>query len=289
MIKHIITDCLDLDKTLFCGQAFRWQKDERSGNSKVYSCISGDKYIRVRQEDDGITFLNVAEDDLPYWRRYFSLDEDYPAILKALSRDETLAAAVNFAYGIRLLRQEPFETLISFIISQNNNIPRITGIISRLCEHFGEPINTEDGIKFAFPTAAVLDNLGEDDLAVIRAGFRARYIKDAARKCLSGVIDLQSLFDLSFEDAKAELMSIVGVGDKVADCVLLFAFGKGEAVPKDVWIKRALSRYYPANHGSLPACAAGYEGIAQQYLFHYIRHLSTAKQIKDDLALSAVN
>ena len=163
------------------------------------------------------------------------------------------------------MKQEPFETLISFIISQNNNIPRISGIIGRLCESFGEKI--EGG--YSFPTAERLHGITPDDLAPLRAGFRARYICDAVSKVNSGEVDFAEIDKLPLDEAREKLKLIVGVGDKVADCVLLFGFAKHSAFPRDVWVKRLMAQFYP---DGLPECTRGIEGIAQQYLFDYVRN-----------------
>lgn len=252
-------NCLELSRTLFCGQCFRFTDD---GGGHFHG-FAGDRYIELRQERDGVTLLNVREQDIQFWLDYFDAELDYDAILSEFSRDETLRSACRQG-GIRVLRQQPFETLISFIISQNNNIKRITGIIERLCSGFGEEI---DG-GCAFPTAQKLASLSEADLAPLRAGFRSRYIMDAARKVASGEISLEQIAAQDTDSARESLKKIVGVGDKVADCVLLFGFHRLEAVPRDVWIKRVIAEYYP---GGLPECVGCYAGIAQQYLFDYAR------------------
>ena len=169
--------------------------------------------------------------------------------------------------GIRVLRQEPFETLISFIISQNNNIPRIKGIIERLCLHFGEPFLYHNETRYAFPAPKKLASCTPEDLAPLRAGFRAKYLIDAAKRIASGEIDLEAVRKLPLPDAKAKLQTISGVGPKVADCALLYGLHRTECFPMDVWMKRAvllLPRLSPADFGENA-------GIAQQYLFHYVR------------------
>ena len=256
----IETDTLSLLQTLEGGQAFRWSHDD----DNIFSGFAGNRFLRVRQEQNGITLLSIAEEDIPLWRSYFDCETDYNGIIRQFSADKTLKKASEAGKGLRILRQEPFETLISFIISQNNNIPRIKGIISRLCENFGE--ECEGG--YAFPMAEKLASLSEADLAPLRAGFRNRYILDAARKTTDKTVDLEKIYDLSYDEGKAELKKIVGVGDKVADCILLFAYHKTEAFPVDVWIKRIVAEYYP---DGLPECMGEYKGIAQQYLFEYFR------------------
>lgn len=249
----------DLKQTFQCGQCFRW-KELESGS---FSAIVAGKLIIARQTDGEIVIESAHT--RKFLERYFDLDTDYGEFKKRFSADPTLKAACERSSGIRILRQEPFETLISFIISQNNNIPRISGIIDRLCENFGEP--TDGG--FTFPTAKRLKDITPADLAPLRAGFRARYIADAVRRINTGEVSFSEIETLPLEPARERLKRIVGVGDKVADCVLLFAFHKIDAFPKDVWVKRLMTEFYP---NGLPECVKGAEGVAQQYLFDYVRN-----------------
>ncbi|MBR6564050.1 MAG: DNA-3-methyladenine glycosylase 2, partial [Clostridia bacterium] len=188
----------------------------------------------------------------------------YKKIFEILRVNETLKKACEYSYGIRILNQEPFETLCSFIISQNNNIKRIKGIIERLCENFGEEKNG----YYTFPSAEKMAALTLVDLAPLRSGFRAKYLLDAAKKVASGEVDLNKLKNMPLDDARAELMKIVGVGPKVADCCLLFSHKQVKAFPKDVWIKRAMETLFG---GDLPKEAEDFAGIAQQYIFFYAR------------------
>lgn len=252
----------DLRQTFLCGQCFRWKESENN----VFSGIAHGRKISVKREGENIILSGISEEDIPLWRNYFDLETDYGAFISRLSADKTLRAACECSPGIRILRQEPFETLISFIISQNNNIPRISLIISRLCENFGEKIGEGD---YAFPTAERLRKVTVEELAPLKAGFRARYIVDAVQKVNSGEIDFAEIDALPLSLARKKLKTIVGVGDKVADCVLLFAFHKLDAFPKDVWVKRIMAEFYP---NGLPQCTEGIEGIAQQYLFDYVRN-----------------
>lgn len=251
-------DCLDLKQTLFCGQCFRFTQPHEN----IFEGIAGNKFVRLYQTEKGIE-IEAPEADIPFWKNYFDLDLDYSELKKQFSRDKTLKKACE-GRKIRVLRQEPFETLISFIISQNNNIKRITGIISRLCESFGKKI--QEGC--AFPDAKALAPLSEEDLAPLRAGFRAKYILDAARKVNSGEVDFEKIKLMPDGEAREALKAIKGVGDKVADCVLLFGLYRTSAVPKDVWIKRVNAYFYPEGY---PECTGKYAGIAQQYLFDYAR------------------
>ncbi len=256
-----ITD-FELKDTLMCGQCFRF-KENTDGS---FTGVAFKKEITLSKNGDILTFYTSEEDFLNIWRAYFDLDLDYSKIKSDLSKiHPTLKEAARFAPGIRILRQEPFEALISFIISQNNNIKRISGIVERLCALCGEEIS--EGV-YAFPTAEELGKMSAEDLAPIRAGFRARYIIDAVQKVNSGEVDLNALEEFSFDEAKAELMKITGVGVKVADCVLLYGLHRLEGFPMDVWMKRAMDRLFPNLSGS---DFGKYAGIAQQYIFHYAR------------------
>lgn len=261
--RFFICDCLDLKQTLFCGQCFRF----RELSQNIFEGFSQDKFVRLYQKENGIE-IEAPKEDITYWENYFDLSLDYSALFKNFAEDEVLKKACE-GRKIRVLRQAPFETLISFIISQNNNIKRITGIIERLCENFGERIITSDNsLGFAFPSAEALAALSEEALAPLRAGFRTKYIIDAARKISSKEIDFEKIKLLSDNEAREALKTIKGVGDKVADCVLLFGLYRTAVVPKDVWIKRINAYFYP---DGFPECVGEYSGIAQQYLFDYAR------------------
>ncbi|MBR5245918.1 MAG: DNA-3-methyladenine glycosylase 2 [Clostridia bacterium] len=245
--------CLD------CGQAFRW-----TNKDNIWQGVAYGKYIEIEQTENEIIFYNCTEKDFKeIWAIYFDLDCDYEKILSSYD-DKHLKTAVSKYDGIRILRQEPWEALCSFIISQNNNIPRIKGIIHRLCEEFGDG---ESGKK-SFPTAERLSKLTAEDLAPLRAGFRAKYIIDAAQKVTSGKIDFNKIQENPIDFGREELQKIKGVGAKVAECTLLYGFHKIDAFPVDVWVKRIMAEMYP---NGLPKCTKGTEGIAQQYLFHWRR------------------
>ena len=251
-----------LSETLDCGQAFRWRETEDG----AFEGVAFGKYLKLAADKEGIILYDTSEEDfLNIWKDYFDLDRDYGEIIEVISENEVLKAASGFAGGIRILRQDPWEALCSFIISQNNNIPRIKGIVERLCASFGEEI--KEGF-YSFPTAEKIAALTLEDLAPLRSGFRAKYILDGAKRVASGEIDLDALKELALDEARQELMKIYGVGEKVADCTLLFGLSHIDAFPKDVWIKKAMAKLFD---GSLPECAAPYAGIAQQYIFHYAR------------------
>lgn len=258
-----ISSAFDPDETLDCGQAFRWER-QTDGS---FSGVAGKKFCHISPLDGILLLQNVSLEEYNlFWRRYFDMDRDYSAIREAFCSDPTLARAVAFAPGIRILRQEPWEALCSFIISQNNNIPRIKGILARLCSGWGADLGNG---WYAFPDAEVLAVLSPEDLSPLRAGFRARYLIDAAQKVASGEVDLEALAKLPLDEARASLRRIKGVGPKVAECTLLYGCGRVECFPVDVWIARAMETLFP---DGLPDCAKPWAGIAQQFIFHYIRH-----------------
>lgn len=254
----------DLSQTFDCGQCFRWELL----NNKYYGIAYGKK-LCAWQENNEIIFEGVDISEFQkLWENYFDLNTDYSKIGIELSKiDPLVSKAYNSYPGIRILNQEPWETLCSFIISQNNNIPRIKKIISRLCNLFGEKIEGTQS-DFTFPSASVLSSLVEKDLEPIKCGFRAKYIIDAARKVSTGEINLNSISTLSTSEAEEELVKINGVGPKIATCTLLYGFHRLEAFPLDVWTKRIMNTFF---QGESPTMFGKYAGIAQQYLYHYSR------------------
>jgi len=244
---------LDLDLTLDCGQAFRWERDGDCWHGSMLNTP-----LTVTAEKDFFRFYNTDEETfVNIWIPYFDLETDYGDIKRVLSEDGTLRKAIEYAGGIRLLRQDFWEALCSFIISQNNNIPRIKGIIGRLCEMYG-----------GFPDYADMKGVTAEQLAPLRAGFRAKYIEDCVQRLCGGEISLDAVKTMPTEDARKALMTIKGVGPKVADCALLYGSYRIDCVPMDVWMKRVMERFYPEG---FPDFVMPYAGIAQQYLFHYIR------------------
>lgn len=255
----------DIKQSCECGQCFRWNESENG-----YKGVIHNRLISVSQPRKNHLVISGADKgSIDLVLDYFDLDNDYALIKESFSDDETLAKAVGHGWGIRVFKQDIWETLISFIISANNNIPRIKGIIERLCENFGEKMQSGADTFYSFPEPQTLAQLDEKNLAVIRAGFRTKYILDAARKVSSGEIDLKMLPHLPYEEAKRQLMTIKGVGLKVSDCVLLFGAHRLEAFPVDVWIKRILENYYGSDYDIKKF--GRYAGVAQQYLFYYGR------------------
>lgn len=254
---------LSVPLSLDCGQAFRWSEKEDG----VWHGVAFSRAVDISQKD-GQLIINGTfdEGDEQLWADYFDLNRDYTSICETLKNDGHLKTAIEAYSGIRILRQDSWEALCSFIISQNNNIPRIKGIIERLCCHFGDDLGNGD---FSFPTAEKLASLTVEDLSPLRSGFRAKYIIDAAQKVANGEVDLKKLSYCNIDEAREELVKIKGVGAKVAECTLLYGCGRVDAFPVDVWVRRIMAELYPEG---LPECAKGVEGIAQQYLFHWRRN-----------------
>lgn len=258
-----------LHDTFNCGQCFRFAEDERG----VFRGSALGRILAIRQEENTLILENCTPEEWEtVWAPYLDIPADYAKILSFCDCDPILATAARAAGGIRILRQDPWEALCSFIISQNNNIPRIKGIISRLCEHFGDPL---PGGFYSFPSPGRLADCTEADFSPLRCGFRWKYLKDAAKQISSGGVSLRQVETLPLNEVRESLMKIKGVGPKVADCALLFGFHRLEAFPRDVWIKRIMARYFP--HG-LPESVQNVGGVIQQYLFHWARTCPDAMQ-----------
>jgi len=283
--KIILKDInsFNIEQILECGQCFRFYKISEGH----YLIIAKAKVLKILQTDEEVIFYPATIEDFKnLWISYFDLNRDYDIIKQRLAeKDQYLNKAIDYAPGIRILNQDPWECLISFIISQNKQIPHIKQVVNHISRRFGQYIDTMDNIDyFAFPTAEELSKAKEEDLRACKAGFRAPYILDACKKIKSGEIDLEKLKYLPYEEAKTTLLNIKGVGPKIADCVLLFAFGKWEAFPVDIWIKRIMESLYFNREISLNEIGhfareqfGNYAGLAQQYLFYYGRQLKIGK------------
>jgi N-glycosylase/DNA lyase len=278
----------DLAATLDSGQVFRWRQ---KGNSWIG--VVGKNFVRLTQTYEGI----FAETALPQnnWnllREFLQTEIDFASVLTTFPNDEPMKKAVAACHGLRILRQDPWECLASFILSSTKQIVQIREIVSLLCERFGEQMNcygvepaarpdsaTGRTLQFAFPSPVKIAAASESELRACKMGFRAPGLLNAARQITDGKFDLENLRTLSYPEARAELMKLHGVGGKIADCVLLFAYGFDSAFPVDVWIERALQRlYFPRRRASEPRLRhfaathfGPHAGYAQQYLFHYMR------------------
>ena len=265
---------LDLESTLESGQAFRWR---RSG--PWWSGVLEGQAVELRVRPGRLEYrstMTPPQAMADVLHRYLRLDDDLPAIQRALSQDPEVARAIAAHPGLRLLRQEPWECLISFICSSNSNILRIRGVIERLAHSFGRPVSTGRRQRFTFPTPEVLAGAGEKRLARLRLGYRAAYVARTARIVADGGLSLVALREATYDEAKSALMELPGVGEKVADCVLLFSLEKLEAFPVDVWVRRTLEERYLGGDRLPPKALAAWArerfgsrgGYAQQYLFH---------------------
>lgn len=257
---------LDIIKTFECGQCFRWNADE---NGVYYGVCKG--YAAKLWEENGEVYI-ISDAPESLWREYFDLDRDYAQISRSFNGGEYLDSCVDYGMGIRILRQDSWEALCSFIISQCNNITRIKGIVERLCQSYGDKIEFEGKVFYTFPKPELIAGLKVEDLAMLRCGYRAPYIINAARAVVSGEIDFSELISCDCVQARKTLMELNGVGEKVANCVVLFGLYHMEAFPIDVWIKRALKEHFPK--GFDPKSLGEYAGLAQQYIFYYIRENS---------------
>lgn len=275
----------DLAATLACGQAFRW-RESPSGWEGV---ISG-RWVRLRADIGSIDAETPADpDDWRWLTDYLQTELDLAAVLATFPDDTPLRASIAACRGLRLLRQEPWECLASFILSSTKQIVQIQQIVELLCERLGEPVNAPPGsvLRFSFPSATRIAATTEAELRGCKMGFRAPSLLAAARAVDSGKLDLESLRHLCVEEAREKLTSLRGVGPKIANCVLLFAYGFQQAFPVDVWVMKALRElYFPKRRPRperLRRFVATYfgpnAGYAQQYLFHYMRTRRTGDAV----------
>jgi N-glycosylase/DNA lyase len=267
----------DLTATFTSGQVFRWRQ-----HHSAWEGVVGRHWVRLTADSRGIRAETALE--IRDWRwlvAYLQLNEDIDHVLAAFPNDEPMRAAVSACKGLRLLRQEPWECLASFILSSSKQIVQIQQIITQLCAYFGEPVAVPPcrSAAFTFPSAERLAASSEAELRACKTGFRAGYLRETARRVATGGIDLNSMAKLPVEKARAELMKLPGVGRKIADCVLLFAYRFTEVFPIDVWVMKALRQLYFPHRQPAPRTIrhfadthfGTYGGYAQQYLFHYIR------------------
>ena len=262
-IKIATSRELNIVKTFECGQCFRWNADE---DGIYYGIVK--EYPAKIWTDNSDVFI---ESNAPagFWHEYFDMSLDYEKISQPFLNVPYLDECTQDGMGIRILNQEPWEALCSFIISQCNNIKRIKGIVERLCKEFGEEKNEFGKTFYTFPSAKSIAELKESDLECLRAGYRSPYILNAAKAVSSGELNLNELKACDYLSAKTELLKLNGIGEKVANCVVLFGLHHMEAFPVDVWIKRALNEHFPKDfkHDTL----GEYAGLAQQYIFYHMR------------------
>ena len=281
----IIEEALDFDpKHIFeCGQCFRW-KAEDDGS---YTGVAKGRVINVSREGNTVYLKNTnLEDFNKIWKSYFDLDTDYAKIKNELkSMDEYLKKATEFGWGIRILRQDPWEMLISFIISSNNRIPMIQKAISNLSREYGTYIGEFNGVDYYdFPTPEQLNKASIEDIRACSTGFRDKYIKSTTERVISEKEDVYKYEKLDTEECRKKLMEFNGVGPKVCDCIALFGMQKYDTFPVDVWVKRVMQEFYVEDEMSLPKIRnyaidkfKDLSGFAQQYLFYYARELGIGR------------
>lgn len=263
-----------------CGQCFRWNKQE----DESYIGIVRNNVIKVEQKENKIIFTGNCEENIKeLCEDYFALNEDYEKIKKDLSKiDDNLKTSIKFGEGIRILHQDLWETLISFIISANNNIPRIKGIIERISKKYGRKIIFEGKEYYTFPTPEELSKASVEDLRNLGLGFRDVRVYETTKKVYTKEINLEELKnEENIEKIEEILLSLPGVGPKVADCIMLFALKKYQVFPIDVWVRRVMSELYFENKEQKPQKIKEFvknyygkqAGLAQQYLFYWRREL----------------
>jgi N-glycosylase/DNA lyase len=276
----------NLDVTLCCGQVFRWDK-----KSEWWYGVVGNKVLKVRQTNTELEFANA---DAKFIEHYFGLDNDLQEILEGIGKDEHVLEALREFWGLRIIRQDPWECLISYICATYKSIAAIKQMLRRLSEKFGEKKTLDDCDYYTFPTPEKLANATESSLAACGLGYRTRYVLETSKKICEGEFDLEALRKMPYQQARKELCGLSGVGLKVADCILLFSLEKLEAFPVDVWVKRAILNYYAnqfpeefiqkisqnssfsnAEYERLNIFGRNYfgkyAGYAQEYLYHYER------------------
>ena len=281
----------DVGKTFDCGQCFRFDEVKKSRHQKEFSGVAFGRFVSFAQDGDKIyIYGSTLYDYENIWKDFLDIERDYVEVERDIlshNSNVTLISAIEYGRGIRILKQDKFECIISFIISQNNNIPRIKKIIENLSRECGEPILIGEEMKkhlafdnanmqlYAFPTPKAIYSLGESGLSALKVGFRAKYIFDAVSRILSGELSIDDIDRQdSTEKAIDMLCTVKGIGLKVASCALLFSFARLDAFPVDVWIKRVGEKYFPEEKNFCGKLFGQYAGIAQQYLFYYERYNS---------------
>lgn len=264
----IYSEYFDLAKIADSGQCFRIVPSEAGG----YLVVSEDRFVRAKGSPDGSWKLDCTDAEYEgHWKHYFDMDESYGEWFDNIDPgDAYLTAAAEAGKGLRVVNQDPWETLVSFIISQRRSVASITTCVTRLCRRFGEPAEDELGEAYLFPSAETLAPLSHDELADCGLGYRTDYVLDAARKVVTGQIDLQGLRNASDEDLLETLMGIHGVGIKVANCTALYGYHRLGLFPVDVWIERVLEAHYP--QGFPMERYGGYAGFMQLLMFYEARH-----------------
>lgn len=255
----------NMDQICNSGQCFRMN---RAGTYR-YEVIAGNHYLELEQEENTCKFNCSQQEFKDIWSPYFDLERNYGAYIESIdSADEYLTTVAAFGSGIRILKQDLWEMIVSFLISQQNNITRIRRCIGNICSRYGEKMTSSDGVAYdAFPTPEALAAATDEELKACNLGYRSKYVIRTAQSIVSGEVSLEEVKRMDYKEAKTELMKLYGVGGKVADCICLFALQQLEAFPVDTHIRQALEKYYP--DGFPMERYQGYEGVLQQYIFYY--------------------
>lgn len=266
------------------GQAFRWKKEDDNS----FTVVHKNHLLNVKKQDEEIILTGCDEEEFnKYWYDYFNMDTDYEKIKEEFSKvDINLKNAVQFGSGLRVLKQDPFEMIITFIISANNQIPRIQKSVNMIAQFLGEKIGSFNGQDYySFPSPETLAKITDEQLAMLKVGYRDKYIKETTLAIANGEFDLEAVKQMETMEAQKYLCSLKGVGPKVADCIMLFGYNKMDAFPVDTWVKKVMNEYYFDEEITNPKKIrlAGLEkfgkdaGLAQQYLFYYARENKLGK------------
>ncbi|MEF8888212.1 MAG: DNA-3-methyladenine glycosylase [Haloarculaceae archaeon] len=286
---------LDLQATLESGQSYLWWREDgrdfqagTAGDDGWYLTTAwvdgGPVVVRARQRDGDLQWESTVDAD-PLLRRRLGLDDDLPAIRETAPDDRLVREAYDAYWGLRIVRDPPFPSLVSFICSAQMRVSRIHGMQQSLREAFGTPVGFDGGTYHAFPTAEQLAAASEERLRELKLGYRAPYVKRTAEMVADGEADPREAAGRPYEEAREYLTEFVGVGEKVADCVLLFSLGYLEAVPLDTWIRTTIEEYYPdCDRGGYAETSRAirerlggeFAGYTQTYIFHYLRHAEDA-------------
>lgn len=264
VLKHIFEN----------GQCFRWERTNRG----TYIIVAKGRVIELEMDNEDLIIHNSNIDDFEnIWIDYFDFQRDYRKLKEGLKYDKYLDTAINFGYGLRILNQDPFEVILSFIISSNNRIPMIKKAILNMSERYGEPIFYKDKIYYKFPNLVNLSSLSQEKFRECSVGFRDKYLYNTVN-LLNENNDIDYIMNLDDDMCHKELQKFSGVGSKVSDCIMLFSMKKYSAFPVDVWVKRAMMKFYVAPDTSLKGIRdfgrglfKNFSGLAQQYLFYYVR------------------
>lgn len=278
-MKSLNLNCkFNLEHTLFCGQAFRWEK-----LSEWSYGVVGDRILKLRQQGSKIYYISsngITEDEIA---RYFGFDLDLEFVLKEIERDKNIHSAILYCKGLRILKQDFWETFATYILSSYNNIPRIRRMVYSLSKRFGREIFLDGYKNYTFPKVEKIASAKESELCSCGLGFRSSYLKKSAIKFLKKGSLFSELISLDYERAKERLLQFDGVGEKVADCIMLFGLSRLDAFPVDVWIKKGIENlYFKAKPLSIKKINefgrnyfGNYAGYAQEYLYHYFRNRGT--------------